>query len=283
MIDYLWCTWHQLVALEMVPSDGPGIKGLINIFKSKLPRELVKDWENEYGEKEEKRRKKEDLTDPIPFKKPLRQLRHLNPEKFLNFCERRIKNFDNVQRNWRQSHPEKKERRRDGENPKSDNKRKDSTQAQKKEEDGGEWQKVEKKPRPQKKKVFKGKPKKTSAGQALVASDSENRQTLATTNGEKEKPKFNFYKSPKCCYCGDDHPLAKCNKYDKMPLHERWARLTQRSAESGKFCYHCFGPSHTAGHSSCKAQPCNLKLDSGDICGKRHHKSLHSNKATKSQ
>ena len=70
-----------------------------------------------------------------------------------------------------------------------------------------------------------------------------------------------------CQFCKAGHDSAECPEFNRKTIDERW-----QTVQASKLCFNCLRPSHSKHFSKICRQP---KCSIAD-CGRRHHKSLHS-------
>ena len=69
---------------------------------------------------------------------------------------------------------------------------------------------------------------------------------------------------PPCVYCGGNHGVWSCRRFQNMGVNERW-----NVARDKRLCFRCLASDHE-GRACTKARPCNI-----NGCKRNHHHLLH--------
>ena len=69
---------------------------------------------------------------------------------------------------------------------------------------------------------------------------------------------------PPCVYCGGNHGVWSCRRFQNMGVNKRW-----NVARDKRLCFHCLASDHE-GRACTKARPCNI-----NGCKRNHHHLLH--------
>ena len=83
-------------------------------------------------------------------------------------------------------------------------------------------------------------------------------------NDQKEKETLGLQTKPPCAYCGGNHGVWSCRRFQSLSVDKRWDLAKEK-----RLCFRCLGSDHE-GRDCNRARACDI-----DGCKRNHHYLLH--------
>ena len=279
-VEFLRTTIRQYRNIGMEPVNALQTHQLVDLFRSKLPFELVRKYDDHMAVVERNMDKADTAAGRFGIQEPLRPLRMGNIDHFLKFCEDHVRSWKTsvnsreaaglgIPETRKEETKKETARTKPAPTPVTPRPTRGATSSSGDSKPGrhtaAKHQAEEKRRRQNKK---KGPRSSTQIANSDSERETDNVLVTKSSNGAKNN---------NCEFCDGPHKLTECKEVQKMAVEDRVQRLRTKYKETKiPVCFHCFG-NHFAGSAECKATKCNLKFDDGAPCNKLHHPLLHEN------